>query len=88
MGATVLDAPHCWHLRNMIRVALSLSSNVSGLLQLLHRTYLQPKQNSDQQLVKAMLQLSQQDDSLGKHGLEQCRCTDRLQHNYRYIAKL
>ena len=61
MGATVLDAPHCWHLRNMIRVALSLSSNVSGLLQLLHSTYLQPKRNSDQPLVKAMLQLSQKD---------------------------
>ncbi len=48
----------------MIRVALSLSSNVSGLLQLLHSTYLQPKQNSNQQLVKAMLQLSQQDKTV------------------------
>ena len=45
----------------MIRVALSLSSNVSGLLQLLHSTYLQPKQNSAQPHVKAMLQLSHED---------------------------
>lgn len=41
IGATVRDAPHCWQRRNMMRVLLSLSSNVSGLLQLLHRTYLQ-----------------------------------------------
>ena len=41
MVATVRDAPHCWHRRNMMRVALSLSNRVSGLLQLLHSTYLQ-----------------------------------------------
>lgn len=48
----------------MIRVALSLSSNVSGLLQLLHSTYLQQKHNSDQQLVKAMLQPPLQDKTV------------------------
>ena len=31
----------CWQRRNMIRVAESRSSSVSGLLQLLHSTYLQ-----------------------------------------------
>ena len=41
MVATVRDAPHCWHRKNMMRVALSLSNRVSGLLQLLHSTYLQ-----------------------------------------------
>lgn len=40
MGATVRDAPHCWQRKNMMRVELSLSSSVSGLLQLLHSTYL------------------------------------------------
>mmetsp|Transcript_5452 Transcript_5452/g.15501 ORF Transcript_5452/g.15501 Transcript_5452/m.15501 type:complete len:92 (+) Transcript_5452:73-348(+) len=39
MAETVLDAPHCWQRRNMIRVPESLSSSVSGDLQLLHRTY-------------------------------------------------
>lgn len=31
----------CWQRRNMMRVAESRSSRVSGLLQLLHSTYLQ-----------------------------------------------
>ena len=30
----------CWQRRNMMRVEVSLSSRVSGLLQLLHSTYL------------------------------------------------
>lgn len=38
---TVREAPHCWQRRNMMREALSLSNSVSGLLQLLHSTYLQ-----------------------------------------------
>jgi len=39
MGATVLEAPQAWHLRNMTREPESLSSKESGLLQLLQRTY-------------------------------------------------
>eukprot|EP00967_Tisochrysis_lutea_P011556 scaffold13007_cov21-Tisochrysis_lutea.AAC.1 len=40
MALTVLDAPHCWHRKCMRRVALSLSSSVSTLLQPGHSTYL------------------------------------------------
>jgi hypothetical protein len=42
MACTVLLAPHCWQRRCMRRVALSLSSRVSTLLQPGHSTYLQP----------------------------------------------
>ena len=36
----------CWQRRNMIRVAESRSRSVSGLLQLLHSTYLQHRYTS------------------------------------------
>jgi hypothetical protein len=38
MADTVREAEHCWQRRNMMRVAESLSSRVSTLLQLLHST--------------------------------------------------
>jgi hypothetical protein len=40
MACTVREAPHCWQRRCMRRVALSLSSSVSTLLQPGHSTYL------------------------------------------------